>query len=293
MMGVCRLIREKYQSLKQVLNTNHDRTIKAGRFYTLIFISRGSCYIEVNGQSVFCGTEDMILMKPNATTILHNRSGKISLEYFLVNVTPEYLAELSDLDINFKEDLGFTPNDISISHLRSESAMLIKNLIIQIISLTDSAPEYGDELFIKNMYSMLVLLTIRSCIEVDAVIKHHRSKKLILDDVFGYISNHLSEEITLETLEREFFVSKYYICREFKQITGLTPHAYIVKSRLNLCCRYIEQGLPITDVYHLGGFLNYNHFFRAFKKEYRMTPKEYYKNIRNDTKYPNTKRRDL
>ena len=62
-------------------------------------------------------------------------------------------------------------------------------------------------------------------------------------------------------------------------MTGETPHAYIVKARLDLCRRYIEQGKSIREVYELGGFGGYNHFFRAFKKEYGVTPMQYYKNL--------------
>lgn len=284
---ICLLFSEEFDLNKNMCRTtmhtlqhSHSRNIQTGNAYTLLFISRGSCYADIRGESVFCGTEDMILMNPHNSTALHNGNGKIPLEYLSISVTSEFLDELSDLDIDFEDAINFVPGNMSIAHIKSESAMLIKNLALQIIALGAGPIEFGHELFIKNMYSMLILLTIRSCIESDTVVKQHRSKKLLLDDIFGYISNHLTEEITLETLEREFFVSRYHICREFKRLTGLSPHAYIVKSRLNLCCRYIEQGLPINEVYSLGGFASYNHFFRAFKNEYRMTPKEYYKNVR-------------
>ena len=103
-----------------------------------------------------------------------------------------------------------------------------------------------------------------------------------MDDIFIYIKEHLTENITLERLEDEFYVSRYHIVREFKKMTGETPHAYIVKSRLDLCRRYIEQGKSIREVYELGGFGGYNHFFRAFKKEYGVTPMQYYKNLQID-----------
>ena len=101
-----------------------------------------------------------------------------------------------------------------------------------------------------------------------------------MDDLFRYIHEHLTEDLTLEHLEKEFFISRYHICREFKKTTGQTLHTYIVKSRLDLCRKYIEQGKPIREVYALSGFGGYNHFFRAFKKEYHMTPGEYYKSLK-------------
>ena len=67
-----------------------------------------------------------------------------------------------------------------------------------------------------------------------------------------------------------------------KKLTGETPHSYIVKSRLDLCRHYIEQGKSIREVYALGGFGGYNHFFRAFKKEYGVTPMQYYNNLQID-----------
>ena len=76
----------------------------------------------------------------------------------------------------------------------------------------------------------------------------------MLDDLFAYIHRHITEEITLEELEKVFFVSRYHICREFKKQTGQTVHSYITKNRLKMCKKYILEGLPITEVYKMVGF---------------------------------------
>mgnify|MGYP005878117949 CR=1 FL=1 len=83
-------------------------------------------------------------------------------------------------------------------------------------------------------------------------------------------------------LEQVFYISRFHIAREFKRQTGQTLHSYIIKTKLDLCCHYIEQGRPITEVYRLGGFGGYNHFFRAFKQEYGMTPKQYFRSVQKD-----------
>ncbi len=62
-----------------------------------------------------------------------------------------------------------------------------------------------------------------------SVSRHH----LMLDEVFLFIQAHLTEELTLERLEKEFFVSREHIAREFKRQTGQTVHRYIVKARLD------------------------------------------------------------
>ena len=75
---------------------------------------------------------------------------------------------------------------------------------------------------------MCVVLALRACIHAEfhtaSVSRHH----LMLDEVFLFIQAHLTEELTLERLEKEFFVSREHIAREFKRQTGQTVHRYIV-----------------------------------------------------------------
>ena len=78
-----------------------------------------------------------------------------------------------------------------------------------------------------------------------------------------------------ERLEKEFFISKYHISREFKRQTGITVHQYIVKAKLDLCKRLLEKGYPMTEIYKICGLGNYNNLFRAFKREFGITPGEY------------------
>ena len=65
-------------------------------------------------------------------------------------------------------------------------------------------------------------------------------------------------------------------------MTGEHPHSYIVKSKLDLCRHYIEQGKSIREVYELEDLEDTIIFFRAFKKEYGVTPMQYYKNLQID-----------
>lgn len=259
---------------------DETRLFSSGKYYMILYILKGTCHISINDNWHLCSIEDMLLLKPGQKTSLRSQNNRVPLELLQIKVHPAYLTELSDETTNLLSSFQFAPQNITIIRARRSLSMLIKNITLTLLNMPQDENEYGHNLYEKNLISIVLVLFIRSCIDADKVHRSHNRKNLLMDDLFLYIHAHLTEELTLERLEKEFFVSRYHICREFKKTTGQTLHSYIVKSRLDLCRKYIEQGKPIREVYALSGFGEYNHFFRAFKKEYHMTPGEYYKSLK-------------
>lgn len=274
--------RKSYIARKYSFSEATERQFAAGRYYMILYISRGTGHFEVDGEVRLCGTEDAIILKPGERTALHFRGGRYQLQILELRVLPEYLRELSDEETNLEQGFEFVPFKVTSVHADSEASMLIKNIAGKLSDMGAETEEelYGQKLYERSLVSMVLVLSLRSCIKADRVHKSRRQSHVLMDDIFIYIREHLTEELTLEQLEKEFFISRYHICREFKRLTGQTPHAYIVKARLDLCRKYIEQGKAISEVYQMGGFGGYNHFFRAFKKEYGVTPMQYYKRLK-------------
>ena len=81
--------------------------------------------------------------------------------------------------------------------------------------------------------------------------------------------------ISLERLAAELFVSKYHIAHVFKDEIGMSIHQYISKKRLARCREALLGDVPVTKVYLLFGFHDYSSFYRAFKKEYGISPKDF------------------
>ena len=78
-----------------------------------------------------------------------------------------------------------------------------------------------------------------------------------------YLNEHLTERIVLEDLAQRFFVTKYYICRTFRTMHGVTIWQYLMEKRVYLARQLIEKGRTATSAAMEAGFCDYSSFYRA------------------------------
>lgn len=93
--------------------------------------------------------------------------------------------------------------------------------------------------------------------------------------VTDYIAGHLGGDLSLEALGRELFLSKFYIAHLIRENTGLSLHQYVTKKRLSACVDAMRGGESIGACCARLGFGNYSGFYRAFVKEYALSPSAY------------------
>lgn len=254
------------------------RTFRSGQKYLMLFINDGMCCLFNHKQNQTCIFPDTILLKPGQTLVLAAKKSCCALTS--VSFSEAALAALSDCTCDLVQKFRFAPHGASVIRAEITSSMLMRTILARLDSLTKEEQELGTALFEKSLFTSFLIIFLRACIQNDQVHQQHQKKTLIIDDVFAYISQHLAEDLSLKTLEKQFFVSGEHISREFKKNTGMTVHSYITRSRIDLGKKYILQGLPVREVYQLCGFGSYNHFFTAFKKESGMTPMAYYRKER-------------
>lgn len=96
--------------------------------------------------------------------------------------------------------------------------------------------------------------------------------------VSNFIHTHYMEDLTLEDLARENWMSPYYLSHQFKNITGYTLTHYIHLVRIRNC-QYLLINSPkkITEIATECGFSSFSQFNRIFRRLCGESPSDYRK----------------
>lgn len=100
-------------------------------------------------------------------------------------------------------------------------------------------------------------------------------KPQLMDQVLDYIEAHLASKITLAEVAKQFFVSQSTITQTFRNKMGVSFYRCVTQQRLIAAKRFIEQDQPLESVAMQVGFKDYSSFYRAFKQEYGISPRQY------------------
>ena len=97
----------------------------------------------------------------------------------------------------------------------------------------------------------------------------------LLDKVTSYIESHYAERITVSDLSRRFYVSDSSVSHLFKEKMGISLYHYVTQRRLISAKNLISKGMALEQVATRVGFSDYSTFYRAFKQEYGISPRQY------------------
>ncbi len=243
-------------------------------YYEFYLFLEGDIIMEIDGHLYPLEPGDVILIPPGIPHHAVSDRNDVPYRRFVFWVSTEFLEKLAKSSSSYsylnhraadRKKYIFHNDMIAFYAIQSKVFDLIEEMHEQ---------RFGKEETVSLYVCSLILHLNRTAYEQEHP-KCPKEKQSLYQNLLSYIDKHLDEELSLENLAEQFYVSKYHIAHIFKENTGCSIHHYITKKRLEACRNALSSREKINSIYSLYGFKDYSSFYRAFQKEYGMSPKEY------------------
>lgn len=215
----------------------------------------------VNGD----GYHRFLLQLDSATTDLFMKlAGNNALESKPYDVV-EFSSEDWQMVLSTFEQLK-----IEMQRETSKNHTMSRIIIMQLVALFMRAQKKQDAFFSENSPDRGV----------------HISMYEMVHDIILYLQRHSSEECSLNDIAAHFSISRSYLTRIFKSVTGVTIKEYLTLCRIRKATTLLNStDLSITEIASRTGFGNITNFEKHFKEmtdttplQYRKMKKEFYEN---------------
>lgn len=244
-------------------------------FFEIYFFISGKVTYIIEGKSY--------KLKPGDILLIHSRElhkpvieGGEAYKRIVLWVSPGYLKKQSiegaNLSMCFEAD---SPRYHNLLRPNAEMSANIKSILGRFERACASTAFGGNILRNIHLLELMVYLNravMENFAEAAEVDIEYNEK---INKIITHINERLCEDLPLDKLSSEFYMSKYHLLREFKKHTGYTIHNYISQKRLIMAAALLKKGLSVTETCSKCGFGDYSNFIRSFKKSYGIPPHKY------------------
>ena len=169
--------------------------------------------------------------------------------------------------------MGKVALDTALLHTEEDVQASIGKLFEQGIRESESNADDRELAVIGNTITLLTQL--RRAYATRSARPMQAERPELLDRVLQYIEKNLAHKISLAEVAHHFFVSESTIAQLFRKKMGVSFYHCVTQRRLIAAKTLISQGMPLEAISHQVGFSDYSAFYKAFKKEYGISPRQY------------------
>ena len=238
-------------------------------FCKIVFLLSGSGSYVVDGQRYLLQSGDVILISSRCVHRPELDTGT-PYERIILYISPEYLLRQSAPDCELLD--CFSGQQGHVLRLKESQRQRLFALA-SVLERELSGSRYG-----RSVLSSAALLRLlveigqnqqRTDVQYPSPPVPKSDRVLQLQ---RYIEGHLSEDLDIDTLAEQLYISKYHLMRQFRRETGTSIHAYLSQQRLLHARKLIDGGMRATEACYRSGFRSYSSFTRAYAKHLGTTP---------------------
>ncbi len=197
---------------------------------------------------------------------LHKTGGKGG-ERILISFTKEYLLKYFTPFAVDKLLTAFTRNHIEPeSDVQEKLGDLFNNFFTYYENKDfDKLYPYIDEL-------LTILIGSPTAISSSSLPSTH------VNNIIDYVKNHFNEINGIEDVADKFYISKFYLCRTFKKLLGVSFISYLTQIKLKHALKLLTTtDLDVSEIAFECGFNSTSYFCNIFKKHFNTSPLAYKK----------------
>ncbi len=228
----------------------------------IAFIFSGECSADVGNaspQTAIGG--DAILVFPNQVHAFHVLKSE---QHILLVTDPKLFPEFSHLFSEYLPQCCVIKGAANDPELRS----LTKNISA---AYSDTKRPYRETVLRGYFLALMGRLFALTKFE-----KSNSEDMHAIGTVINYCMANYEKNLSLDLLERELHISKFYISHIINQKLKMGFNDYLNSIRVTNACRHLKEGeLSVTEISELVGFSSVRTFNRAFVKHIGMSPREY------------------
>lgn len=233
-------------------------------FEIFLFIDGDVDYI-VEGTCYPLRANDVIIINRHEMHRAFHKSQKryerivfhIDLPFFQKYHCEEYMAVFQNRDFGKK-------NKIPAEAVESSGLL---DAVKRWLNYTDNGRKTDGIIACASLIEILHILNNIQILNEDS------NENSTVSQVIYYINKNFRDKIVLDELAERFYLSKYHLCRIFKEATGHTVISYINNRRIAETRELYKSGMSIGNACMEAGFSSYTSFYKAYHKQFGVAPK--------------------
>ncbi|MCQ2080650.1 MAG: AraC family transcriptional regulator [Lachnospiraceae bacterium] len=248
-------------------------------YYEFYFFIGGDVTMSIGNKHFNLTPGELVLIPPGVPHYAIINDENKYYQRFVFWISKEYCNQLIKTSQNYGYIMqAATINKHYIFHFDTFQFNAIQAKIFGLIQEMQQ-DRFGKNAKLRLCVCDLILDLNRMAYEYEHPRKSSKDTSLY-EKLVTYIDSHITDhDLSLESIAGNFYLNKYHISHAFKDSLGISLHQYIIKQRLDLFKDYACNNDNLAEVAITCGFSDYSNFYKAFKKEYGISPTEYKKEL--------------
>lgn len=255
--------------------------------YELYYLLEGERYYFIDKQTYHIKKGSLVFIEQNQ---VHKTVGVSSFYHdrILIQIPDEVMKQLFSVFGGL--DIYAYTNCFGVLDLNESGQKHVETLLFSMMSEM-KGKRLGYEFVVKGKVTELLIFIMRckngeyTTYQVETV-KTEKHKKI--HEIAEYINLYYKNKISLDYLSKHFYVSKSYLSRIYKEVTGFTVNEYINIVRIKKARLLLETtNTSITEIAEQVGYDSITYFEKVFKTYMEISPLKYRKQrIKEEETFP-------